>query len=821
MSPPLPPEVRVTTTPTGARYRLPWKAAPAHFRWRSRVAFAIAVVALALAVYRFLQPPASPRPKGGEPPLGIFLLIASGVALVYASARRFVHCTAEVGAGKLVLSEWQGPFPLRRERPLDRVRAFVVHPLPGTAAEAGAVTATADGVIEVVCAGVQPVWWAHGYPRALLAPLTEELAARCGVPHREAGPDQPPPAPPPFAEQAVRDRDTADVADRPARARAVLERSADGLTLTLPPAGSWGNELAVAIWALALVWGLAPVFIAVMTAREVLRHGPMPSPHWAFVAGFLAIGPAVVLFVYESAGSQTTFRVRGGRLTRLKTSPVFGPERLTWRRDDVLALRTAVSQEGKGKTLAVMLYLADGEPVQLLTGTQQEELGWIATVLRQELGVPALPGQPAEPPVPAPETPPPAAAEEAPRPTPPRPPRLLPAPIRVEGTATGTRYVLPWLWAPRPLWRRIAVGFLLGLAILAAGGCLWSGSLLPDWLRGLWMLRGLGGLALVGFGGLLAAVALSLLLHRHTVEVGPGELRFRWRSGLHVDERPWPVGTVRRLVTRRLPAMPGDPDGEARGWIEVVGDGGKSFSFGLWYPVALLRPLAQELAERLNVPEECAEVEAKVPVPAPVPPAAPAAEAAAEDVADEPAQPAGSRAVVERSAGGLTVTLPPPGCWRDRRARVILPFAVTAGAFVALNGLAAGRVAVVGPAGAAEVASVLAWLLGSAALAALLALWVVRRARGRTTVRADDKGLAVVRSAPLLRPRREEWPRDGMVALRLGPAWPVPHGGKGFALRLHTKDGRAVNVLTGDDEAELRWLATVLREALRVPAAPA
>src|SRR5690242_13825249 len=110
MSPPLPPEVQVVATPTGARYRLPWKPAPAHFRWRSRVAVAIGVVALALAVYRFLQPPASPPPKGGEPPLGIFLLIASGVALVYASARRFVRCTAEVGAGKLVLSEWQGPF---------------------------------------------------------------------------------------------------------------------------------------------------------------------------------------------------------------------------------------------------------------------------------------------------------------------------------------------------------------------------------------------------------------------------------------------------------------------------------------------------------------------------------------------------------------------------------------------------------------------------------------------------------------------------------------------------------------------------------------
>jgi hypothetical protein len=148
----------------------------------------------------------------------------------------------------------------------------------------------------------------------------------------------------------------------------------------------------------------------------------------------------------------------------------------------------------------------------------------------------------------------------------------------------------------------------------------------------------------------------------------------------------------------------------------------------------------------------------------------------------------------------------------------VLPFAVAAVAFLALNVLAAVRVAVAGPAGAGEVGGVIAWLLGSGALAWLLVVWVVRRARCRTTLVANEKGLTVVRSAPLRRPRRQEWPRDGMVALRFGIASPTPQGGKGFALRLHTKDGGAVNVLTGDDDAELRWLATVLREALRVPA---
>jgi hypothetical protein len=601
MSPLLPPEVRVVTTPKGARYDLPWRATPPHFRWRSRVAAAAAVLALALAVYQFLQPPAPHRGKNSPPPWGFFLLAGAGVALVYASARRFTRCTAEVGPDKLVLREWQGPFPLERERPLDRVRGLVVHPLPGAAAEAGAVIATADGVIEVVCEGVQPVWWGHGYPQALLAPLAKDLAARCRVASRAAARDESPAAPPPFVEPPLRDSDSADVAEQPARSRAVLHRSPGGVTLTLPPAGYWGNERAVAMWALAIFWGLGPSGMAVMIGVDVLRHGLQYPWLWGFVAALLAVVPGVVLFVYENAERRTTLAVRGGRLTRIKTSPVFGPERLTWRREEILALRTATSKGGKGPpSVAVTVYPAGGEPVKLMESIEQQEMGWIATVLRQELGVPTVPGQPAPP---------------------------------VSGAAS----------------------------------------------------------------------------------------------------------------------------------------------------------------------EDVVE----------------------EDVADEPKQPTGSWALAERTVDGLTVTLPAPGCRRDRRARVVLPFAVAAVVFFVLNGLAAGRVVVVGSSGAAEVAAVVTWLLGSGTLAAILAAWVVRRAGCRTTLRADEKGLAVVRSGPLLRPQRQEWPRATVAALRLGTAVPGAHGGKGFALRLHTRDGRAVNVLTGDDDAELRWLATVLRRALRVPAVPA
>jgi hypothetical protein len=813
MSQPLPPEVRVVSTPTGVRYVLPRKPVLPDVRLRIRAALVAGVLAWALAGYVVLRAP---------PPFGFVLLAGGGVALAYAAAERFTHCRAEIGPDRLVLSEWRGPFALQRERSRDHIRAFAIHALPGAAAEAGAVTDTGGGVVEVVCAGVQPVWWGHGYSTELLGPLAAELARQCGVPHRRADrKDTPPPAVPPFAEPAAaRDTDTADLPERPAGSRVVLERSPDRLTLTVPPLAAQRTDQVVAMWVLAGFWMLIPVVAFLVGVSLVLRQGLHPAAVWFFAVAIVVVGPAVVLFVYENTGARTTFTVRGGRLTRLKTSPVFAPERLSWRREEIFALRTITPRGGKGPpSVAVTLYPAVGTPVKLLESTAGEEMGWIATVLRRELGVPALPGQPVTPREDAP-TPPPFAASAARRPPAPYPRLPLPPEIRVRTTPAGTHYVLPWARLGRqarlPCLSALA---LVALTSLVAGFCLCSGAHLPDWARQIGVVRGLGGLSLLGLGGILMLSVLGILVERSSVEIRAGEVRFRRRMGLLVNDQTWPIAHVRRLVTCPLAAGPGATDGEATGVMEVVGEGPEPLRFGPGYSLALLRPLAQELAERLHVPEEAGDTVADpAACPLRAAPAGTDEDVPDEDVADRAKPPAGSGAVVERSDDGLRVTLPPPGYQRDRRARVGLPFAVAACGFVALNGVAAGRLAVVGPPDPGEVAGTVAWLLGSIALAIILVLWVVRRGRCRTELFVTEKALAVVRSGPLAGTERREWPRGEVAALRVGTAVPVPHGGKGFALRVWLRDGRAVNVLTADDEAEVRWLATVLRQTLGVPA---
>jgi hypothetical protein len=817
MSQPLPPEIRVAALPAGTRYVLPWRPVPPEYRRGIRIGVVVAVLAWAAGVYLFLQPTPPTQGKGGSrSPLVLFCLAGGLAGLAFAAIHRFSYCSAEVGPDKLVLSEWRGPFPYRRERALDRIRAVVFHPLPGATQDAGAIASTAGGVVEVVCEGIQPMWWAHGYAQGLLAPLAKELARQCRVPHRAAGPsEEPPPAVPPFAEQGVLDTDSADVTEKPFGSRLVVHRSSDRWTLTLPPVLGQGKDRAGMVRMVDRFWMLIPVVAGLLRIAMVFQPGHLSGGYWFFVVGVLIVGPILILALEQNMAAQTTFKVRGGRLTRLKTSPVFACERLSWRREDIFALRTVTTKGGKGPDkAAVTLFPAAGQPIKLIENTTLPEMGWVATALRQELGVPAFPGSPTLPATPM---------QPAMLPALPSGPRLpLPASVRVQTMATGTRFVLPWLRPPRRVRMSAGIALLLGLAALGAGVCLWTGYGLPDWVRGARVACGLGAFVLVGFGGLLAVSAAGLLVQRSAVEVGPGELRVRWRTGLLSSDRSWPIANIRNLVTRRLFVEPGVAEAEAPGLIEVVGEGATSFRFGLWYPVGLLQPLAQELAQRLNVPEEPGDALAKPPplLPGDGTTRSDDEEIPEEETADKGKQPAESRALLERGDGEVTITLPPPGCRYDRPARVVRPFAVAAGTFAALNGLAVLSLAVDRAASPEEVAGLTECLLVSTAVAALLGVWVVRRAGCRTILRASANGLTVVRSGLLRLPRRQEWPRDQVAAVRLGPAVPQPYGGKGLALRLILRDGRSLNILTGDDEVELRWLATVLRQALGVTAVP-
>ena len=64
---------------------------------------------------------------------------------------------------------------------------------------------------------------------------------------------------------------------------------------------------------------------------------------------------------------------------------------------------------------------------------------------------------------------------------------------------------------------------------------------------------------------------------------------------------------------------------------------------------------------------------------------------------------------------------------------------------------------------------------------------------------------------------RCEWERSDLYDVRSGVAMVRRRGSESHELQIWKRDGDKVVLLTGRPEAELRWLATTLRRALRLP----
>ncbi|HEV3144787.1 MAG TPA: hypothetical protein VGZ47_12935, partial [Gemmataceae bacterium] len=794
----LPSEIEVKETAGLRRYTLPWRPMTAQMRRRFRVVLVVAAVAWTVAIF-FITQAIMSWPRQGFPCFGMVSLVAGVGFLIYAIRLRYSRCTAEVGADKLKMGEWQGPFLHQRERSFEQVRTIVMHPLMSADDSAEAEAPVETGVIEIQCEGIQSLWWAHHYPSEWLAPLAAELAERCALPQRRGRIVSPAVAePPPFVLPLVPDADTADVADRPVSCRVIVQRTPESLTLTFPPLGYWGSDQAKAkliVSGFIFLFALMFVFVPVV---QMFRHGLLgPAQNWLFVGGLLMAGPVLMLVVRHFAESQTVLSVRNGWLTRIKKSPVFGYERMRWRRAEITALRvTAAKKKSKGPpTAAVTLYPLVGPSIALLEpSARQEEMGYVATLLRRALQVPAVAGQPPSP-TPAAvanDTEIDAAApiESVPAEAAPlvrRRRQPLPPEVNTIPTPAGTNYVLPWLNPTAVLGRRGFGCALLVLVFLGFGIWLCAGAALPDWLaRGGNIRMAIGGMLLFfGITGLLAF--LGIVIRRDAVEISAEGLRFVQRTGVGVVRKQWPRQSIRRIETQHFAVSLDSMEAEPLGVIQIMGEGNASHSFGSGYPVSMLLPLAEEMAERLNLPHEETEPPAvdrvtKRPTSAEMEPAE-------EDLFDEERQPASSRAIVEEKPESLTITLPSAGYRQNRRVRSWLPFAIAALLFVALNIVAMVRLAIIGNAGLPQLLASTAWLTGSVVAAVVLTARVIHLARKRIVITAQKNFLTVVHSSPMTREKRQEWPRNEIAAIRLGYASRQLFTEKGLALCLFTKEG--------------------------------
>src|SRR5207244_7320191 len=86
-----------------------------------------------------------------------------------------------------------------------------------------------------------------------------------------------------------------------------------------------------------------------------------------------------------------------------------------------------------------------------------------------------------------------------------------------------------------------------------------------------------------------------------------------------------------------------------------------------------------------------------------------------------------------------------------------------------------------------------------------------------TVLMVGDEGLSVVKTGGLLGPRERHWPRTVIAAIRRSLSPARRRAEELCTLYVYFQNAKKVGFCWGHDLDELAWLATVLREALRVP----
>lgn len=381
---PLLPEcVRRIETQNGTKLVFPWREIPSPLRVQIRIYYALGLggllIAFLLASVAVSQPGDELTAKefGGA----VIVAILGLAALGYAVSLSWTRSIIEFSRHRLKLTEQVGLSRRCRERVWANVASIRTHNLihtPGESAEPPTA-----GTLEIAGRGAQPLWVAHDYPRDWLLTIGPELAAAGGVEHEEVPLGSPTVRMRAFLASEVEDLDTIDLPDKPLRSRALVERRPVGLTIVVPPTAS--EWVAMAAWA-----GLGLGIVAMITLIAMLFPMQAP-PQYLSLTLFASVG-AVIMSLGYLAAHRTTVIVIDDRMVFAVTKPSLGfTQRHAVFRGEVRAVRSEYdAQEGKqafGHSLCLEL---PGKKRRLLVWRTHDEVRWLATVIRAELGVPAV-----------------------------------------------------------------------------------------------------------------------------------------------------------------------------------------------------------------------------------------------------------------------------------------------------------------------------------------------------------------------------------------------------------------------------------------------
>ena len=401
--PALPPDILVQPIPGGRAYRLPWRHVPPPL-WKQVTLMCLGgVLAGGAAVGLFYLVAVQPRQSffvgiGSMTAVLALLMLGGAFTLLY------TRCTVEVDGNELRLQEWYGPIKTELKRPLPLVRKLVTHhllfsgrPLAG---QVGTDPASLDAsgepqfaALEVVCEGAQSLFTAHTYPRAWILALAVELAERLQVPHEVAPLQGDVPKIIPFfnLKALIDDRDTFDEPVAPPDNGWQAHVETGVLRLTLPPLGfaREGNWFLLVLGTVFLLIGVNNIPLAMLNLGNDLSG-------LLFCLIPLGIATGAWGFAYRRAKTVIVLSVSEAKLTYHREGPLWANKHREWPRTEIAAVRVGppkVSQKGVDRK-AVYVHLSGGREQWLVETSRVQEMRWLATILRQTLGVPAVPVRP-------------------------------------------------------------------------------------------------------------------------------------------------------------------------------------------------------------------------------------------------------------------------------------------------------------------------------------------------------------------------------------------------------------------------------------------
>jgi hypothetical protein len=277
------------------------------------------------------------------------------------------------------LFSWSGSRAVDCVRGLNVTLAQVVHQggkIGRTGRYASLATLTAQ------CDRGQPLTLARSYPRDWLRSLAADLARRLScVSGKMAA----------LAVEVVEDRHEpvpfVERSEKPSQSKAVLVRQASGLALTLPPPGLWRGSSGC-----YFLFGLVWMMCVTVAGISFLPGAPDRGQAVLVLLICLVAGVVVLLIGIHLGSKQAVFTVAGASLMVVEDSGLLGSKCHEWTRREIADIRTGWAgpdMNADEKPLPeLQILLGNGEIHGMLSGRGEQELQWIATVLRQALRVP-------------------------------------------------------------------------------------------------------------------------------------------------------------------------------------------------------------------------------------------------------------------------------------------------------------------------------------------------------------------------------------------------------------------------------------------------